>query len=91
MKKSEHNCSTPGCENVCNREYPFCATCWRQVPAELRKPVRQELAKRGTPDLDRSALYYAVTSAAASVQEPQTTTASSSWERAWNAAGAPPL
>jgi hypothetical protein len=89
MKRSEHKCQVPECENACPREYPFCASCWRQVPRELRAPVRKELAKRSTPDLDRSALYYAVSAAVASVRVGQVS--EPNWERAWVAAGLPEL
>lgn len=92
MKRSEHKCAVPTCENPCPREYPFCATCWRKVPAEQRVRVREELAKRGTPDMDRSGIYYAVTAAAASAGDvPQWTPETLSWERAWRAAGSPEL
>lgn len=92
MKKSEHKCATPTCDNPCPREYPFCATCWRRVPKEQRARVREELDKRGTPDMNRSGIYYAVAEAAASAAEsPQWTPATLQWERAWRAAGSPEL
>lgn len=92
MKRSEHRCCVPGCENACPRAYPFCASCWRKVPKELRAPVREELAKRTTPALDRSALYYAVSAATASVQDSLPLQPGvSSWERAYKAAGSPEL
>ena len=89
MKRSEHICITLGCEHSCPREYPFCASCWRRVPADERKAVRDELAKRGTSDIDRAALYYAVSRAAASVCESDAI--DSVWERAYKRAGQPEL
>ncbi len=58
------------------------------MPKELRKPVRAELAKRATPELDRSALYYAVSAAAASVAETEQQESPSVrfWEQAYEAA-----
>lgn len=89
MKRNEHNCCVPTCENICPRAYPFCATCWRQVPKDLRADVLREIGKRATPDLDRSALFYAVSVASASVEEK--TSNDDSWERVWAAAGSPEL
>jgi hypothetical protein len=61
------------------------------VPKDLKQPVRDALALRGTPDLDRSALYYAVTNAAASVPSFVDTPGAQRWERLWKKAGLPEL
>jgi hypothetical protein len=83
VKRSEHICATPDCGNTCPREYPFCASCWRRVPKELRAEVRAGLSKRGTSDLDASELYFAVAGAAASVREVEAV--GNFWERAQEA------
>jgi hypothetical protein len=89
VKRSEHPCCVPGCENVCPREYPFCYSCWLDVPKELRAAVRKELARRTNPDLDDSALYFAVSAAKASVAE--SIDEDHTWEKAYKAAGSPEL
>lgn len=89
-KRSEHKCAT-GCGFSCPREYPFCRFCWQDVPKALRDRVKAELAKRGTDDLDRSALYYAVTEAAASVRRVESGPGTEFWEACWTAAGCPEL
>lgn len=92
MKRSDRKCSVPACDNPSPQEYPFCHGHWVRVPPDLALRVREEIAKRGTPDLDRSALYYAVTEAATvAADAPQWTSATLQWERAWRAAGSPEL
>jgi len=61
------------------------------VPKDLKEPVRDALALRGTPSLDRSALYCAVTNAAASVPSFVDTPGAKRWERLWKKAGSPEL
>lgn len=91
MNRSQHKCYVPGCETLCQREYPFCASCWRKVPKELRAEVRKAMATRSTDGLDRSALYHAYSAAAASVQEHKPTPRAAYWQRVWTAAGSPEL
>jgi len=92
MKRNEHLCAVESCGNVCPKAYPFCTGCWRAVPKDLKAPVLAELAKKKTIDLDRSALYYAVTAAAASVNESSATSSTTNeWETIWENAGAPEL
>lgn len=91
MKRSQHECYTAGCDTLCSREYPFCASCWRKVPKELRARVREELAKRKTPDLDRSGLYLAINTAAASIQEQLAGTCAREWEDVYKRAGKPAI
>jgi hypothetical protein len=91
VKRSEHKCAVSSCTTMCPRENPFCLRCWMSVPAALRDAVWAELDKRQTPDLDRSALYFAVQAAAAAVTETQITPGAKTWERLWRKAGSPEL
>lgn len=91
MKKGEHGCGVAGCKNVCPRKYPLCASCWRRVPKDVQREVRAELAKRATSNGDDSELYRAVSIAAASVSNITTSAGAAMWERAYIAAGSPPV
>jgi hypothetical protein len=87
MKRSEHKCAACGCPR--QKEYPFCAVCWRRVPKDLQAPVLAALETRGTPDLDRSALALSVMAAAESIREVNATPRTLFWERAYRTAGSP--
>ncbi len=90
MKRSEHSCAA--CGQPAKREYPFCLSCWRDVPKELRKAVRDALGA-GDDDAARDA----VARAAASVEglhEPEPaemTEAVWGWNLAYLKAGSPKL
>lgn len=86
MKRSEHSCAA--CGQPAKREYPFCLSCWHDVPKELRKAVRDALR-------DEEALRDAVARAAASVEglnEPaEMSEAAFNWNLAYIKAGSPKL
>lgn len=90
MKRSEHTCAVRGCDKTCPREYPFCSSCWYQVPPEQRKAVRDALRQGGA---DVGALHYAVATAAASAAglSEVRSGAVAHWEAAYARAGSPEL
>jgi hypothetical protein len=91
MKRSEHKCAVETCANICPRAYPFCYSCWLDVPAELRKEVRQALKAGATERVASAPLVDVVRAAAASVREVELSGSSmwASWERAYLRAGSP--
>lgn len=91
MRREQHLCSVPGCRNLCPRQYPFCASCWRKVPRGERAEVVEELAKC-VGDEYPSALRVVLAAAAESVRA---VTAPGPgywfWELAYHDAGRPEL
>ena len=93
MRRGQHLCSVPRCENFCPKQYPFCAPCWRKVSREERAEVVAELARCGG---DPSALRFVIAAAAESVRvlsgsETGAVPGWWFWEVAYHAAGAPEL
>jgi hypothetical protein len=93
MRRGQHLCSVPSCENFCPKQYPLCAPCWRKVPREERAEVVKELARCGG---DPGSLRFAIAAATESVRVlagSKTRTAPGwwFWEMAYLEAGAPEL
>ena len=91
MARRQHLCSVPGCENLCLKNYPFCASCWWQVSGAERAEIVQGMAKQ-TSDEDPEALRFAIAGAIESVRAKTTWGPRYLfWEYAYYEAGQPEL
>lgn len=90
MRRKRQPCSITGCGNLCWWNRPFCASCWRDIPRDVRAAVVDELAKY-VGDEDVKGLRLALAAAVESVQYKPAGSGYWFWECVYLAAGAPRL